>query len=235
MLFENIGVFVCILLFLLFLPQCSKNMLSIVATPIGNLEDITLRALRTLREADAILCEDTRTTSILLNHYEIRKPLISYHAHSDEHKITQIITRLTSGESIALVSDAGTPGISDPLYTLLQACLEHDISVTPIPGPSAVVTAVSASGLHMHDFRFLGFLPVKKGRQTLFLQLKEKDYTVVIYESVHRIDRTLSDIESYFGSETPIVVARELTKKFETFHRGSVAEIRTEFAHKPPK
>lgn len=210
-------------------------MLSIVATPIGNLEDITLRALRTLREADAILCEDTRTTSILLNHYEIRKPLISYHAHSDEHKIAQIITRLTAGESIALVSDAGTPGISDPLYTLLQACLEHDIPVTPIPGPSAVVTAVSASGLHMHDFRFLGFLPVKKGRQTLFLQLKEKDYTAVIYESVHRIDRTLSDIESYFGSETPIVVARELTKKFETFHRGSVAEVRAEFAHKPPK
>lgn len=133
------------------------------------------------------------------------------------------------------MSDAGTPGISDPLYTLLQACLDADIPVTPIPGPSAVITAVSASGLHMHDFRFLGFLPVKKGRQTLLKSLTQKDYTVVIYESVHRIDRTLADIELYFGGEVQIVVARELTKKFETFHRGTVAQIRSEFGIKPPK
>lgn len=204
-------------------------MLSIVSTPIGNLEDITLRALRTLREADIIACEDTRTSGVLLNHYEISKSLISFHAHSGDVKVEKIIALLQEGKHVALISDAGTPGISDPAYILVRRAIEEDITVVPIPGASAVLSALVGSGMHMHDFRFLGFLPVKKGRETLFKSLQNKDYTVVVYESVHRIMRTLSDLEKYFGPDHHIVVGRELTKKFEEFRRGTIAEVREYF------
>lgn len=201
-------------------------MLSIVSTPIWNLEDITLRALRTLREADVIACEDTRTSGVLLHHYEISKPLISFHAHSGDVKVEKIITLLQEGKHVALISDAGTPGISDPAYILVKRAIEENITIVPIPGASAVLSALVGSGMHMHDFRFLGFLPVKKGRETLFKSLQDKNYTVVIYESVHRIIRTLSDMEKYLGSDHQIVVARELTKKFEEFQHGTVKECR---------
>lgn len=204
-------------------------MLSIVSTPIGNLEDITFRAVRTLQEADIIACEDTRTSGVLLRHYEISKPLISFHAHSGDVKVDKIITLLKEGKHVALISDAGTPGISDPAYILVKRAVEEGITVVPIPGASAVLSALVGSGMHMHDFRFIGFLPVKKGRETMFKSLQNKDYTVVIYESVHRILRTLSDFEKYFGPDYPIVVGRELTKKFEEFKHGTVRECREYF------
>lgn len=204
-------------------------MLSIVSTPIGNLEDITFRAVRTLQEADIIACEDTRTSGVLLRHYEISKPLISFHAHSGDVKVDKIIALLKEGKHVALISDAGTPGISDPAYILVKRAVEEGITVVPIPGASAVLSALVGSGMHMHDFRFIGFLPVKKGRETMFKSLQNKDYTVVIYESVHRILRTLSDFEKYFGPDYPIVVGRELTKKFEEFKHGTARECREYF------
>lgn len=204
-------------------------MLSIVSTPIGNLEDITLRAIRTLKEADYIACEDTRTSGVLLKHYDISKPLVSFHAHSGDVKVEKIITLLKEGHHVALISDAGTPGISDPAYILVKRAIEEGVKITPIPGASAVLSALVGSGMHMHDFRFLGFLPVKKGRETLFKSLQNKTYTVVIYESVHRIIRTLQDMEKYLGKDHKIVVARELTKMFEEFKHGTVEECRLHF------
>lgn len=203
--------------------------LFIVSTPIGNLEDITFRAVRTLQEADVIACEDTRTSGVLLRHYDISKPLVSFHAHSGEAKVDKIIALLEEGKNVALISDAGTPGISDPAYILVREAVARDITIVPIPGASAVLSALVGSGMHMHDFRFIGFLPIKKGRETMLRNLKEKDYTVVAYESVHRIARTLSDLEKTFGSEHHIVVGRELTKKFEEFRRGSIVEVREYF------
>ncbi|PID84617.1 16S rRNA (cytidine(1402)-2'-O)-methyltransferase [Candidatus Gracilibacteria bacterium] len=207
-------------------------MLSIVSTPIGNLEDITLRAIRTLKEADFIACEDTRVTGKLLQAYEIPNNgrLISYHSHSGTTKIDKILALLGEGKKIALVSDAGTPGISDPGFALIRAAIEQGIEVSPIPGASAVLSALVASGLDTHHFLYLGFLPLKKGRQTLLKSLENKKQTVVIYESVHRIDKTLGDLEALFGSEHRVVVAREMTKKFEEFRRGTLAEVREYFA-----
>ena len=210
-------------------------MLSLVATPIGNLEDITFRAIRTLKEADFIACEDTRTSGILLKHYEIDRPLISFHSHSGEVKIDKILAILKEWKHVALISDAGTPGISDPAYTLVRAALEAEIPVSPIPGPAAFVSALVCSGMHTHDFRFLGFLPIKKGRHTLFESLRSKDYTAICYESVHRIERTLSDISEVFGPDHKIVVAREITKKFEEFVRMSVSEAQEYFKKNPMK
>ncbi|MDP2090806.1 MAG: 16S rRNA (cytidine(1402)-2'-O)-methyltransferase [Candidatus Gracilibacteria bacterium] len=206
-------------------------MLYIVATPIGNLEDITYRAIRILQEVDSIACEDTRTSGTLLNHYKIKKPLISFHSHSGQTKTDKIIEQLKQGQNIALISDAGTPGISDPGYVLIKEAILEGIEVVPIPGVTAFTTALMGSGMQMNHFLYLGFLPVKKGRQTLFKMLvdrknnKKEDETVVIYESVHRIVKTLKEIGSYFGESHQIVVARELTKKFEEFKRGSVSEI----------
>ncbi len=201
-------------------------MLYIVATPIWNLEDITLRALRTLKEVDGIACEDTRTSSILLNKYEIKKPLISFHSHSGKTKVDKIIEQLKKGENIALISDAWTPGISDPGYVLIKEAILNDIEVVPIPWVTAFTTALMWSWMQMNHFLYLGFLPVKKWRQTLFKKLVEqKNETVVIYESVHRLLKTLWDIMQYFWEGHEIVVARELTKKFEEFKRWRVDEI----------
>lgn len=199
-------------------------MLYIVSTPIGNLEDITYRAVRILWEVDYIACEDTRTSWVLLKRYEIKNNLLSFHAYSDDHKLNKIIDILKEWKDIALISDAWTPWISDPAYNLVRKVIEENIPVCPIPWASAVLSAIVGSGMHMHDFRFLWFLPVKKWRQTLLNSIKEKDYTVIIYESIHRLLKTLEDLIKIYWKEHKIVVARELTKKFEEFKRGTLEE-----------
>jgi 16S rRNA (cytidine1402-2'-O)-methyltransferase len=203
-------------------------MLSIVSTPIGNLEDITLRAMRILREADYIACEDTRVTGQLLGYYDIPNNgrLMSFHSHSGFSKVDKIIELLHEGKHIALVSDAGTPGISDPGYVLIRRAIEEGIVVTPIPGASAVLSALVSSGIDCHQYLYLGFLPVKKGRQTMLKSLVNKEYTVVVYESVHRIEKTLQELGEYLGEDHHIVVGREITKKFEEFKRGTIREVR---------
>lgn len=211
-------------------------MLYIVPTPIWNLEDITYRAVRILSEVHYIACEDTRTSGVLLKHYDIHTPTLSYHSHSGKAKLDKILDMLENWKDVALISDAGTPGISDPGYALVSAAIEQNIEITALPGPSAVITALSASGLGSHHFLYLGFLPVKKWRQTLLTRISEnKKETVVIYESVHRIERTLKDLEQYFWDQHHIVIGRELTKKFEEYIRGSIAEVREYFSSTPSK
>lgn len=205
-------------------------MLYIVATPIWNLWDITYRAVETLKNVDSIACEDTRTSLVLLNHYDIKKPLISFHSHSWKTKTDKIISQLKQGQNIALISDAGTPWISDPWYILIKEALEQDIEIIPIPWVTAFTTALMWSGMPMNHFLYLWFLPIKKGRQTIFKKIverkKEKNSeTVIIYESVHRIIKTLKEMEFYFGESHYIVIWRELTKKFEEFNRWSIKEI----------
>lgn len=193
-------------------------MISFVATPIWNLEDITLRALRTLKEADLIVCEDTRHSGTLLKHFEISKPLQSFHSHSTREQAKKILEKAKE-HNIAYISDAGTPGISDPAYLLVQEAIEQNIKIEIIPWASALLTALIGSWLHMHDFRFLGFLPLKKWRQTLLRALKEKDYTAIIYESPHRIEKTLSELAAIFWWDYRICLARELTKIHENYYR----------------
>jgi len=209
--------------------------LYIVSTPIGNLEDITLRALNTLKSVDLIAAEDTRHSQILLRKYEINKPCVSFHSHSGQAKVDKIIDELMDGKNVALISDAGTPGISDPAYVLIQAALENKIEIIPIPGPAAFLTALTASGLPTNQFLYLGFLPLKKGRQTLLNSLKEEERTVIFYESPHRIVKTLFQLEEYFGPERRIVLARELTKIHEEFIRGTISEVKNIFKNRNPK
>jgi 16S rRNA (cytidine1402-2'-O)-methyltransferase len=202
-------------------------MLYIVATPIGNLEDITLRALRTLKEVDFILCEDTRVTRKLLDHYQIDKPLISYHQHSRLAKIDFIVKLLAEGKNLALVSDAGTPGISDPGNQLIKQVvveLGEEIKIIPIPGAAAVISALSISGFPTDKFIFAGFPPHKKGRQTFFKEIIRAKETVVFYESTHRMEKTLTELNNLDG-QLKIVVCRELTKKFESVYRGTPSEV----------
>lgn len=210
-------------------------MLYIVSTPIWNLEDITLRAIRILWEVDTIACEDTRTSATLLNHYQIKKPLVSFHSHSWITKTEKIIQELKLGKKIALISDAGTPGISDPGYTLIKEALEHQIEIIPIPWVTACITALSVSWFPSNHFLYLWFLPIKKGRQTILKKLQNKEQTVVIYESVHRIIKTLEDFKEYFWEDTQIVVGRELTKKFEEFQRGTIKEVLQYFSENKEK
>lgn len=200
--------------------------LYIVATPIGNLEDITLRALRVLREADLILCEDTRQTKKLLFRYEIKKPMMSYHHHSKLNKINKIVELLREGKNLALVSDAGTPGISDPGNKLIRYLIDNNVNVKiiPIPGPSAVISALSVSGFPTDNFIFLGFVPHKKGRQTFFENLAEEKRTAVFFESCHRIMKTLDSLIKYLPKKE-IIICRELTKIYETIYRGKADEI----------
>ncbi|NUJ97250.1 16S rRNA (cytidine(1402)-2'-O)-methyltransferase [Candidatus Gracilibacteria bacterium] len=207
-------------------------MLYIVSTPIGNLDDITLRALKILENVDFVACEDTRKTGILLAHFNLKKKLISYHSHSGEMKGEKIIELLKSGNSIALVSDAGTPGISDPGYPLIQKAIEENIEIIPIPGASAFLTCLQASGMQANHFTYLGFLPIKKGRKTLLEKLKQKEHPVIIYESVHRIEKTLSELKEIFGENHQAVVGRELTKKFEEIKRGNFGEMYKYFQNK---
>lgn len=202
--------------------------LYIVATPIGNLEDITLRATRVLGEVDMVLCEDTRVTKKLLGKYEINTPTMSYHCHSKLSKVEKIFTLLEEGKNIALVSDAGTPTISDPGVLLVSQIKEKfgdDVKIVPIPGPSAVVSALSVSGFPASEFLFLGFLPHKKGRETLFKEIADSKRTTVFYESPHRIIKTLKSLGEHLGSERNIVIARELTKIYEQIISGTAKEL----------
>ncbi len=205
-------------------PTPSPGALFIVSTPIGNLEDITFRAVRILAEADVILAEDTRVTGRLLSHYEIKTRQLSYYAQNEKGRIPQAIQLLRGGSNLALVSDAGTPGISDPAHRLVKACITADIPIIPVPGPSASLAALVASGLPTDRFVFEGFLPRKKGRQTKLQQLAEEPGTIIIYESALRIQKTLQDIGKHFGNRY-IVISRELTKKFEEFIRGEAQEV----------
>lgn len=204
-------------------------MLYIVATPIGNLDDMTHRAVQTLHDVDFIVCEDTRHSKKLLDHYGIQKRLTSFHAHSTQKDINAIVHKLRDGEKAAFISDAGTPGISDPGYTLTKGVLAEGIEVVPIPGASAFLTALMASGMPINRFHYLGFLPQKKGRQTLLESLAQEEATVVFYESPHRITKTLEELEEALGGERPLTIARELTKLHEEFFRGTIAEAKEHF------
>ena len=207
--------------------------LYLVATPIGNLEDITLRALRVLREADLIACEDTRQTGKLLGHFGIDKPMVSYHEHNEAARTLELIAKLESGVTIALVSDAGTPLVSDPGYRLVTAAIEAAITVVPIPGASALLGALAAAGLPTDAFRFCGFLPVKTTqRRKVLEQLRGEACTLVFYEAPHRILDALSDVSAVYG-DRPVAVARELTKLHEEFLRGTADEVRALLAARP--
>lgn len=206
--------------------------LYIVSTPIGNLEDITYRAVKVLGAVDVIAAEDTRKTKILLTHYGINKPMLSYFSYNEKQRTPQLIEQLKEGRSIALVSDAGTPGISDPAHRIVVAALAESIPIVPIPGPSAFLSALIVSGLQTHGFVFEGFLPVKKGRKTKLEELKNEHRTIVLYESPHRIIKTLTEVGNLFG-DRQVVVARELTKKFEEIVRGPLSFVLKELASKP--
>ncbi len=199
--------------------------LRVVATPIGNLEDLTLRALRTLKEVDAIACEDTRVTSKLLARYEIQKPLMAIHEHSTERSIERLVSELRAGKSIAYVSDAGTPGVNDPGGKLVEACIKAGIHVEPIPGVSALTTAISVCGFAMDDFVYAGFVPHKKGRQTFFAEVQAREIPTVFFESTHRIVKTLEALALVLAKDRQIFVGRELTKMHETMYRGTVDEV----------
>jgi len=210
-------------------------MLYIVPTPIGNLGDLTFRAVEILKGADLILAEDTRTSSVLLNHYQVHKPITPYHQHN-EHKIVNHLTdQLSEGKIMALLTDAGTPGISDPAFLLVRACIQKDIKVECLPGATAFVPALVNSGLPINRFCFEGFLPLKKGRHTLLTQLSTEKRTIVIYESPMRLVKTLADFIGYFGPDRPCSVSRELSKKFEENKRGSLQEVHDYFSTKGVK
>ena len=199
--------------------------LYIVPTPIGNLNDITLRALQVLKDVDYILAEDTRQTSKLLNHFEIEKKLVSYHQHNEHKSIDRIIEDLKQDITIAVVSDAGTPGISDPGFLIVRACIQHEIAVECLPGATAFVPALVNSGFPCDKFVFEGFLPHKKGRQTRLTLLKEETRTIVFYESTHRLLKTLAQFAEFFGEDRQVSVSRELTKMHEENIRGTVKEV----------
>ncbi len=214
----------------------SAGTLYLVATPIGNLEDITFRAVRILKEATLIAAEDTRHTGKLLHHFQIETPQISYHEHNAQTRIPQLIEKLQAGQTIALVSDAGMPGISDPGYELVCACAEANIVVSPIPGPAAVVSAIAASALPSDRFTFEGFLPVKgKNRAERLTQFAKEPRTMVLYESPHRLLKTLTDLQTYLGADRPITVARELTKRYEEFWRGTISGALEHFTVNEPR
>lgn len=208
---------------------------SFVGLPIGNREDITRRALAVLESVDCICCEDTRNTGMLLSHYGIRKPLLSLHEHNESHRAPEVASRALAGESFAVVTDAGMPGVSDPGYRLIQELKARGVPFTVLPGPSAVVTALVGSGLPSDAFFFGGFLPVKSGRRAAVLQKAvEASHTSIFYESPFRILKTIQALAE-IAPDTPVCVARELTKVFETYHRGSAAALLAEFTARPPK
>ncbi|WKD85372.1 Ribosomal RNA small subunit methyltransferase I [Polaribacter huanghezhanensis] len=209
--------------------------LYLVPTPIGNLEDMTFRAIRVLKEVDFILAEDTRTSGKLLKHFEIGTQMHSHHMHNEHKSIEGILNRIRNGETCALISDAGTPAISDPGFLLTRACVEHNIKVDCLPGATAFVPALVNSGLPNDKFVFEGFLPVKKGRQTRLLLLAEETRTMLFYESPHKLVKTLGHFVEYFGANRQVSVSRELTKLFEETIRGTATEVLTHYTNKPPK
>jgi 16S rRNA (cytidine1402-2'-O)-methyltransferase len=209
--------------------------LYLVPGPIGNLGDITYRAVETLQLVDVILCEDTRTSSVLLKHYGIQKTLWSYHLHNEHKVLDQLIAQLQSGKKIALLSDAGTPGISDPGFLLVRACKQQGIPVTCLPGATAFVPALVQSGIPCNNFIFEGFIPLKKGRQTFFQSLVDEKRTVVIYESPHRLLKTLTELQTYIGDERLVAVCRELSKMFEETKVATLPELIPYFEQKGVK
>ena len=209
--------------------------LILVPTPIGNLEDITLRAINVLKEADMILAEDTRVSSKLLHHLEIEKKLMAHHKFNEHKTVNSLVSRLQQGNKIAMISDAGTPGISDPGFLLVRACVENNIDVECLPGATALIPALAVSGLPTEKFVFEGFLPQKKGRQKRLLQLAEEPRTIVFYESPYRLVKALTQFSEFFGSDRRAAVCRELTKLYEEVKRGTVTELAEYYTANPPK
>ena len=210
-------------------------MLYLVPTPVGNLEDITLRALRVLREADLILAEDTRTSGLLLKHFDIHRPMLSYHKFNEHQSVAHIVQRLLSGETVAVISDAGTPGISDPGFLVAREASRAGVEVSCLPGATAFVPALVSSGLPSDRFCFEGFLPQKKGRQTRLMQLAEVTRTMIFYESPHRVVKALQQFAEVFGPERPVAVCREISKLHEQVVRGTVAEALAYFGEHEPR
>ena len=210
-------------------------MLYLVPTPIGNLEDITLRALNVLRSVDLILAEDTRTSSVLLNHFSIQCPVTPYHQHNEHKVFAHLTDQMMSGKKMALITDAGTPGISDPAYLLVRECISRGVEVTCLPGATAFVPALINSGLTTNRFCFEGFLPLKKGRQTMLKKLATEERTIILYESPMRLLKTLTHLIEFFGADRPCCVCRELSKKFEENKRGTLLELLNYFSTKPVK
>lgn len=210
-------------------------MLYIVPSPIGNLSDMTFRAVEVLKSVDLIMAEDTRTSSVLLNHYGIQKPVTPYHQHNEHKIVSHLVSQLAEGKTMAMLTDAGTPGISDPAFLLVRACVENDIRVECLPGATAFVPALVNSGLPMNRFCFEGFLPLKKGRQTLLKKLADEERTMVFYESPMRLVKTLAQFIEYFGADRKCCVSRELTKKFEENKRGALQDVHDYFNEKGVK
>ncbi len=204
-------------------------MLYIVPTPIGNLEDITQRAIKVLQEVDLILAEDTRTSKKLLHHFGIETPVKSHHMHNEHKQVPHLVDQLLGGMQMAVIADAGTPGISDPGFLLTRACIEAEIEVSCLPGPTAFIPALVVSGLPCDRFVFEGFLPQKKGRQSRLIKLAEEERTMIFYEAPHRIVKTLTQMAQYFGEDRTISISREISKKFEETIRGSLKEVRSHF------
>ena len=209
--------------------------LFVVPTPVGNLEDMTFRAVRVLKEVDLILAEDTRTSSVLLKHFEIKKPMMSHHKFNEHKTIEGVVARLEAGENIALISDAGTPGISDPGFLVVRECVRHGIEVQCLPGATAFVPALVSSGLPNDRFCFEGFLPQKKGRMTRLLSLQEETRTMIFYESPYRLVKTLTQFMEYFGAERQVSVCREISKIHEESVRGTLAEVVEHFKANEPR
>jgi 16S rRNA (cytidine1402-2'-O)-methyltransferase len=213
-----------------------KGTLYVVATPIGNLEDITYRAVRVLKEADLIACEDTRHTAKLLQHYGIDKPTVSYHEHNEATRAEELVEKLEQGLSVAQVSDAGMPGISDPGYRVIKLAIERGMQVVPVPGASALITALAAGGLPTDSFEFQGFLPAKSGqRRTMLESFRDSQNTIVVYEAPHRVAESMKDIVEILGAQRPVVLARELTKVHEEFIRGSASAVWARVQEHEPK
>lgn len=209
-------------------------MLTLIPTPIGNLDDITLRAIKAMKSVDFLLVEDSRVSGRLLNHLGIEKKMIPFHAHNEHQKLAQIVEQLKEGKQVGMITDAGTPGISDPGFLLVRECVEQEIKVECLPGATAFVPALAVSGLPTDEFLFVGFLPRKKGRKTKLEQLAEMPCTMIIYESPYRVVKTLQDVQTYMG-ERQVSASREISKKFEETIRGSVSDVITHFQEKEPK
>jgi len=209
--------------------------LYLVPSPIGNLGDITYRAVEVLKNADVILCEDTRTSQVLLKHYNIQKPLTPYHQHNEHKVLAHLVEQLQAGKTFALLTDAGTPGISDPGFLLLRECLRNNVPVECLPGATAFVPALVQSGIPSNRFVFEGFLPIKKGRQTAMKQLAEEERTIILYESPHRLVKTLQELATYLGPDREAAVCRELTKMFEETRKGTLQELAAHYEATAPK
>jgi 16S rRNA (cytidine1402-2'-O)-methyltransferase len=209
--------------------------LYLIPSPIGNLGDITYRAVEILKQADGILCEDTRTSAVLLRHYQIQRPLTPYHQHNEHKVLNYLIEQIQQGKTYALITDAGTPGISDPGFLLVRECIRNGIAVECLPGATAFVPALVQSGIPGNRFVFEGFIPVKKGRQTLMKQLAEEERTIILYESPHRLVKTLQELATYLGTDRQAAVCRELTKMFEETRKGTLSELATHYGQHAPK